>query len=271
MSNTLDSPEALFARTVSDDEIEAALNAYRRDGYARIPAVVSPAFVQKLRTRHEDIVRGRVGYPGLFFQPDAPSGRYEDLAFGQGWTGPDTEYRKIEKLELDDLFRAWIENELFERIVRRVIAGDISIYRAVSFAKAARVGSDLPWHQDGGRFWGLDRDGELQVWTALDDASIEAGCLEFVPGSHLAGLATPLGGVVPDVRVGAEGASSRAVAVPAAAGDIVLIHNYVWHRSGRNTTDAPRRGFTVCYIPADTRCLRKKRAPRQFVPVFRTE
>ena len=32
--------------------------------------------------------------------------------------------------------------------------------------------------------------------------------------------------------------------------------------------DKPRRAFSVCYMSADTRCTRKKRAPRQFFRVF---
>jgi ectoine hydroxylase-related dioxygenase (phytanoyl-CoA dioxygenase family) len=75
--------------------------------------------------------------------------------------------------------------------------------------------------------------------------------------------------VVPADKVAAANADSRAFAIPARAGDIVLLHNHVWHRSGANRTDAPRRGFTVCYLDAATRCTRKKRAPRTFFPVFR--
>jgi len=58
------------------------------------------------------------------------------------------------------------------------------------------------------------------------------------------------------------------VALPAIAGEVILIHNQVWHRSGVNRTDRPRRALTVCYMSAETRCLRKKRAPRRFVRVF---
>lgn len=256
--------------------LAAAVAAYRSEGWALLPGVADAATVTALRARADDIARGRVTYPGLFFQPDAATGRYEDLAFGQGWIGPDAEYRKIEKLELDPLFRAWIENPAFERIVRAVIPGPVAIYRAVIFAKAARGGSDIPFHQDAGRFWGLDRDPELQIWTALDDASPAAGCVEVVPRSHLGGLATPLGGVIPRgtldaagldaAGLGAAGASARAV--PARAGDVMLIHNHLWHRSGPNATDAPRRAFTVCYMSAETRCLRKRRAPRSFTRVF---
>lgn len=258
----------MFARAVSDDEIDSAILTYREQGYAILPGVASEGTLTALRERATAIARGELRYPGLFFQPDAPSGRYEDLAFGQGWLGPDTNYRKIEKLELDPLFRAWIENAVFARIVRRVIHGPVSIYRAAMFWKAARVGSELPWHQDGGRFWGLNRDPELQLWTAFDDASRQAGCLEVLPGSHKAGIATPLGGVVPQPKVDAANADAKAVALPARAGDVVILHNHLWHRSGPNWSDSPRRGLTICYMDGAIRCTRTKRAPRRFVRVF---
>jgi len=46
-----------------------------------------------------------------------------------------------------------------------------------------------------GLFWGSIAIPFSRFWTALDDAPIEGGCVEVVPGSHKAGLATPLGGV----------------------------------------------------------------------------
>ena len=52
---------------------------------------------------------GKVSYPGLFFQLDAQSGNYEELAKGKGFQGPSLRYRKIEKLEHDPLFRALID------------------------------------------------------------------------------------------------------------------------------------------------------------------
>ena len=134
--------------------------------------------------------------------------------------------------------------------------------------KHAGGGSDLPWHQDGGSFWGLDRDPVLQIWTALDDAPEDGGCVEFAVGSHRGGLATPLGGVVPSDKLGAVDAEYKPLRVPAAAGDVLLIHNHVWHRSGRTTAGKPRRALSVCYMDGRTACRRKKRTPRTFVQVF---
>ncbi len=257
----------MFRRTIEDEELEEAITKYRREGFAHIPAVGDEDTMKALGERARQVMHTQV--EGLFYQRDSDSGRYYDLRFGEGWEGPSDAYRKIEKLELEPLYRAWLENPVFERIVRRVIAGPISIYRAVLFTKAARGGSDLPFHQDAGKFWGIDRDPELQIWTAVDDAGLDAGCIEVFPRSHEGGLVTPIGGVVPQDRVAASAAGTKTVPVPAKRGDIILIHNYVWHRSGRNATDAPRRGFTVCYMSAATRCLRTKRAPRQFTEVFK--
>src|SRR5690606_25621970 len=105
-------------------------------------------------------------------------------------------------------------------------------------------------------------------WTALDDAPIDGGCLEAVPGTHLGGLASPLGGVVPAAVSDAGDAEARAVSLPVKAGEGLLIHNLVWHRSGRGRPGLPRRGFSVCLLHPDTRCLRKKKTPRTFRTLF---
>lgn len=251
-----------------DRDLDEALAHYREHGFARIGAAIAEPTLAALRARADDIMLGRVEVPGLFFQHDSGTGSYDDLTFGEGWIGPSPHYRKIEKLERDALFRALLENALFEKIARAVIPGELSIYRAVLFSKAASGGSNLPFHQDGGSFWGLDRNPELTIWTALDDAEEHGGCVEFVPGSHRGGLVTPLGGIVPAPDLERHGAEARAVKVPAKAGEILLIHNLVWHRSARSSSGHPRRAFTVCYMSAETRCLRKKRAPREFVRVF---
>jgi phytanoyl-CoA hydroxylase len=253
---------------LDDAALERALADYREQGFGRLGRVVDDATLTALRQRADDLMLGCLTIPGLFFQHDASSGRYEDLVHGAGWIGPSLDYRKLEKLEKDDLFHALLSSPVFERAARAVIGGDIVIYRAVLFHKGAAGGSNLPWHQDGGRFWGLDRDPVLQIWTALDDAPEDGGCVEVLPGSHHHGLVSPLGGLVQPEHVAARHADARAVKVPARAGEVLLLHNHCWHRSGRSATGRPRRAFTVCYMSAATRCTRKKHAPRAFVRVF---
>lgn len=246
-------------------EIEAAVAHYREHGWARLGKIADDATIDALRRRADAIMMGEVTYPGLFFQHDAASGRYEDLEYGKGWKGPSLAYRKVEKLELDPLYWAWIRSETFRRVAALVYpASDVTLYRAFLMNKNAAGGSDLPWHQDGGQFWGLDRDPTLQIWTGLDDAPEGGGCVEVAPGTHLDGLATPLGGVVPREKTD----RAQALPIPTVAGEVLLLHNHVWHRSGRAIPGNPRRALSVCYMDAATACRRRKRAPRSFVRVF---
>lgn len=242
---------------------------FRAHGFARVGRIAGEDTLQKLRARIDAIMLGEVRYDGMFFQRDTHTGNYEDLSFGRGYEGPTLNYRKVEKLEQDPLFLAWIRQPFFRQICADLVGPDISLYRALIFNKSAETGgSHLPWHQDGGRFWGLDRDPTVQIWTGLDDAPVGGGCLEVVRGSHLDGLATPLGGVVPAELVLARDAEARKELVPAVAGEVILVHNHLWHRSSRSTTGQARRALTVCYMDAATRCLRTKRAPRTFFRVW---
>jgi hypothetical protein len=248
--------------------LQPILEHFRAHGWARLGRIATDDDLARLRARADDIMLGRVVHEGLFFQHDAATGRFEDLDFGRGWVGPSLSYRKIEKLEKDDVFRGWVENPNLEPVVRALVGDEVTLYRATLFTKGASGGTDLPWHQDGGSFWGLDRDPELQIWTALDDAPPEAGCVEVLDGSHAGGLVTPLGGIVKRAALREARADERKIALAARAGEVLLIHNHLWHRSGVNSTGQIRRAFTVAYMPAATRCLRKKRAPRTFVRVF---
>lgn len=249
-------------------DVSAVLAELREQGYARLGRVLSDDGLAMLRARVDDIMLGKVCHDGLFFQHDSGSGRYEDLVRKQGYVGASLHYRKIEKLEKDPLFRALIANPIYERIVQAMAPGPITLYRAVLFNKAAHGGTDLPWHQDGGIFWGLDRAPLIQIWTTLDDATEASGCLEFLPGTHKEGLVTPLGGVVQPEHVEQLRANERRIFVPAMAGEAMLIDNNVWHRSGTNHTDTPRRAVTFCYLRGETRCVRTKRRPRVFERIF---
>lgn len=247
-------------------DLSAALARLDTEGYAPLGRVLGDDGLTALRERAEDLMLGRVADPGLFFQMDAQTGHYEDA--GLGWRGPSLAYRKIERLEKDERFLAWLSNPLFERVARARIPGGIVLYRAILFNKGEPGGGAIRWHQDGGTLWGLSQEPELQIWTALDDAPVDGGCLEVVPGSHRQGLARPMGGVIPEDQLRAHRAEERAVSLPVQAGEVVLLHNQLWHRSGPSREGHRRRGFSLCYMSDATRCLRKKRAPREFFRVF---
>ncbi len=260
--------DAVLLPEAEELDLSGLLSSFHEEGFARLGPVLSDAGARALADRVDDLMTGDEPFPGLFYQHDSPTGRYEDLQFNAGWVGPSRQYRKLDRLELDPLFAAWIGNPLFERLAKMALGDEVLLYRAVVWNKAIGGGMAVPWHQDDGRFWGLDQAPFLQVWTALDDASEQAGCLEVVPGSHKGGLATPEGGTITREALEQADAQGNTVALPARRGECIVVHNHVWHRTGRNFTDAPRRALTVSFLAGDTRCKRKRRAPRQFKRPF---
>lgn len=176
-----------------------------------------------------------------------------------GWKG-DAPYRKVQNLELDDAFGRVVRSAGAEAVCRRVYGAGVpvSTFRAMYFAKPPETGGTaLPWHQD--RWSDLTADPLVTVWTAIDDATVANGAVRVVPGSHreLLNPAHPSGWLseaqAEELEAEIAAGTKRAVHLEVEAGESVLLHNWLLHCSGRNSTPSPRRAFSVTYMPASTK------------------
>ncbi|HVO11058.1 MAG TPA: polysaccharide pyruvyl transferase family protein [Vicinamibacteria bacterium] len=233
---------------------EGQWREYLERGYLRLGRVLDAPALAALRERLEAIVRCEVRLPALATQADT-GGAYEALPDAvPGAPARGVPYRKVQGLEGDLLFLDLLRLGLFREICARHYGAHapVSIFRAMVMNKPARQGTHLPWHQDGGDVWKLDRDPLVTTWVALDDATREKGCLEVVPGSHRLGLLTREGSTLRAEDVEKHCPPEAVVAVEVAAGEGLLLHNWLVHRSGVNATDEPRRAFTACYMDGRT-------------------
>ena len=222
------------------------------EGYLRLGKVAPPADLAGLQRRIDDLMLGRVRYPNMRMQlHESETGR---LRRTMGNEVAALSYRRIDDLEQDPLFLAYIQRPLFHRICRRYIGEAVSVFRSMFMNKPARWEQTLPWHQDVGAGWGIDRNPIVTVWTALDEATAANGAMEIVPGSHGAGVINERHFLSPEEedRYAAPGSVEH---LEAEAGEAILLHNLLLHRSGTNPTDRPRRAFSVTYMEADTRTL----------------
>lgn len=243
------------------------LQCFHRDGYVRLGRVADDQELTALQARIDDLMLGREPGDGIWFQLDSQSGDYGDLAFTDGaWAGPTLAYRKIERLEQDAVFLRYVRNARFEAIARGLIGEDVSIYRAMFMNKPAGRGTHLPYHQDAGEQWNLTIDPYVTIWTALDDATVANGCVQVIPGSHRLGLLSARGHTITPEQEAEHATEDRSVFLEARAGEVFLLHNLLLHRSGINTTDGPRRAFSVVYMDAATRDARD--ASHRFPVVF---
>lgn len=230
---------------------------YEREGFLRLGKVLTDADLAVLRQRIDDIMLGRapVNYDRMLMQLDSDTGKYEDApAQTRGFKHATLNYRKIQELEFDPLFLAYMQRPVFQEICARIYGPEtpVAAFRAMFMNKPARKGTWLPWHQDRWNF--LDRDPLITVWTALDPATVANGCLQVIPGSHRLGIlnpAHPSSFLTPKQAV-QHAPSDKVVWLELAPGEAVLLHNWLLHASDVNQTDIPRRAFSVCYMDART-------------------
>ena len=114
--------------------------------------------------------------------------------------------------------------------------------------KPAGTGAPTPWHQDEAYWDAMRQYNSVSIWMPFQEATIENGCLWFVPGSHKWEV-LPHHSIGHDPRVHGlevEGAdTSTAVACPLPPGGVTIHKNRTLHYAGPNTSGVPRRAFIM--------------------------
>ncbi len=221
-------------------------------GYLRLGKLLSIDELRDLCDRVDALMVGELKYDDMQFQLDGDAPGYDKL---ESRTSAPTElslnYRRIDGLHNDPFFLTYMQHPVFRQITRRYVSEDVSVFRSMIMNKPAGLGTELPWHQDIGEGWGLDRNPTVTVWTALDAATVDNGAMQIVPGSHKLGILNK-GHYASDEDIEAHVESNDVVDLTAETGEAILIHNWLLHRSGINNTTRPRRAFSSAYMDADT-------------------
>ncbi len=230
---------------------------YDRDGFLHLGKVLEAEEVEALQRRADDLALGNLRNPNVQMQLDT-GGAYDELAeIVPGFDRGTVLYRKIQGLESDDLYSRLVRHPLFLDICAHEYGphAPVSIFRAMVMNKPAGQGTVLPWHQDGGAVWALDRDPLVTIWIALDPATQANGCVEIVPGTHRLGLLSTFGSTISEEDAARHCPPERIQPLEVEAGHAVLLHNWLIHRSGVNPSPVPRRAFTSCYMDGRTQSI----------------
>jgi non-heme Fe2+,alpha-ketoglutarate-dependent halogenase len=142
--------------------------------------------------------------------------------------------------------------------VQDLIGPDILVYHSTLFIKEAGTPAYVRWHQDSTYFY-LQPHLHVTAWVALSDASVQAGCMRVLPGSHRWGAFEHDDKPEPMnmIRRG-QGISDRfdretGSMMPVSAGQMSLHHTDLVHASGANDSADRRIGYAISYIPAHVR------------------
>ncbi len=160
---------------------------------------------------------------------------------------------KISKVMLEALKHPAIANTL-----ARIISPDVKCMQSMLFIKAAGKPGQA-WHQD--EYYIPTRDRSLTgAWIAMDDATIQNGCLWVIPGSHKHGVLWPQHEQHEPERFACSGEAGGypytdddAIAVEVPAGSVVLFNGYLLHRSLPNASQSGyRRALVNHYMSAQS-------------------
>lgn len=131
--------------------------------------------------------------------------------------------------------------------------GSVKCMQSMLFVKPPQFQGQA-WHQD--EIYIPTRDRSLiGAWIAIDDATIENGCLWVVPGSHRAGYLYPQRAHNNPDEFDFAGESygfdeSQEVPVEVKAGALVFFNGYLLHRSRKNRSNIYRRVLVNHYMNA---------------------
>ena len=121
------------------------------------------------------------------------------------------------------------------------------------FYKPPRTGGVVAWHQDYSYWTRTVPIAHLTCWCGLDDATMENGCVQYVPGSQRWGLlekpslAGNLMGIL-DFLNEEQRQQFKPVPAMVKAGEAIFHHPLVLHGSGENKSSRPRRAFVINVI-----------------------
>jgi ectoine hydroxylase-related dioxygenase (phytanoyl-CoA dioxygenase family) len=101
-------------------------------------------------------------------------------------------------------------------------------------------------------YWSFTSVDAITIWLALDDATLENGCLYYLPGSHLArkfdnvGITKRIGQLF---EIYPDWADVAPIPCPVPAGGALFHNGLTFHGAGANMTPGRRRAMTCAYMP----------------------
>ena len=138
--------------------------------------------------------------------------------------------------------------------VESLLGTGVSVYFSQIFFKPPEGGGPKPAHQDNFYFGPTDIEGVATAWIALDDATLENGCLYFGDGTNLGPVYTHFApeGEPFNLQLSPAVLDKQPMTpAPVRKGGVSLHHGNTFHQSGPNLSSAWRRACALHYVRND--------------------
>jgi phytanoyl-CoA hydroxylase len=257
---------------------DAQRASYQRDGYLVLPGFKSDAEIAALRARAPQLVDGFDPGQGsaIFTTQNQATATddyflrsdntircfFEEQAFdGQGRLRQDKSL-SINKIghalhDLDPVFDRFSRGPQLASLARDLGLFDALIWQSMYIFKQPGIGGEVRWHQDA-TFFDTTPISVTTFWFALEDATIDNGCLWVEPGGHRGPLRERFVRHGDDIRMEKLDdtpwpGDSVAVPLEAKAGSLVCFHGLLPHYSAPNRSPLSRHAYTLHATDGRTR------------------
>ncbi len=227
---------------------EGQIDSYQKNGFVIIEDFLSSNELDDWREAVAEAIQEREGrkFPDKDVKIGEDDGINEDADY----------YGKV----FDQLLNLWQTNERMKNIMWDERIGQMAAQ--LSRQDGIRIWHDqtlikrpwanpTAWHLDT-PFWSFDHREALSIWVALDDATLENGCLFFIPGSHKKttfenpGITKNMDAVFdfyPQFK------QSQSIPAVMKAGSCSFHNGLCIHGAHANMTPGFRRAMTCAYMP----------------------
>lgn len=260
-----------FQASESDGLSTDMTNAWKRDGFLILENFATPEQCRALLDRARTLIEG--------FEPgDAPSvfsttstAHARDDYFRQSGdkirffleeeAEPDGAFGSVNKIghalhDLDPVFSAFSRSPRLAALARDLGFTTPLLLQSMVIVKPPRIGGEVTCHQDS-TFLFTEPESCVGFWFALEDATLENGCLWAIPGAHRGPLKARFrergGALVTETVDMTPWPMDRKLPLEAPAGSLIVLHGRLPHLSEANRSAKSRFAYTLHLIDGAAR------------------
>ena len=252
------------------------LEEYETQGFLVLAGFCEDVETNALRTRAEELVRefdpsdlpsifstheqSRVTDEYFLTSGDKIRFFFEENAFNPDGTLKQAKERSINKIghalhDLDPVFDRFSRSDKIKQLSADLGIENPLLLQSMYIFKQPNIGGEVTCHQDS-TFLYTEPNDIVGLWFALEDATLENGCLWAIPGGHKSGLKSRW------VRIGQVGMEFQTfdaepwpeeelVPLEVKKGSLILLHGLLPHRSLENKSSKSRHAYTLHLIGGD--------------------
>jgi len=251
-------------------------NRYDRDGFLVLNDFVNVASCDALRTRAGELVhhfepsdivsifstreQNRCSDEYFLDSGDKIRFFFEEDAFLPDGTLKQSKEQSINKIghalhDLDLVFNEFSRRPSVERLVADLGINRPLLLQGMYIFKQPRIGGEVTCHQDS-TFLYTEPQTIAGLWFALEDSTIENGCLWAVPGGQTAGLKSRWlrnaeGGMRFEVFDTTPWPEGKLVPLEVSKGSLIVLNGLLPHKSLANRSSKSRHAYTLHVISGD--------------------